>query len=157
MELETFIQSLRLKTNGMNNFIAHITKELVIKEIVVEVKKRVITQGISANGSKFSDYSESHAKKRRARGLDTSKKNFQFSGSMWDSFGVFEEKQRSGGVTIWLGMSGRNTDGRRSNQELVNLHSDRENQSIIEVSPSEVERITEEIREKVKNYILDVA
>lgn len=156
MELKTFIQTLRLKINGLDNFIVHTTKDLAAQEVVKEVKNRVITQGIDANGSRFSDYSKRHSQKRRARGLDTSKKNFQFSGSMWDSFGVVEEQIKSNGVTVWLGMDGQNTDTRRSNQELVNLHSDREGRSIIAVSESEVEKITEELREKVKNYILNV-
>ncbi len=150
--LKIFTQTLRLKARGIDEVVFNVIKDFVAKRVVKDVKQRVIDRGVDAQGNSFSPYSKDWEKKRKKEGLGSTK-NFEFTGSMWDRFGIVKEEKKAASIEVWLGMSGQNSDTRKTNQELVNYHSNNEGRPIIELSDSEAEELNKEIKKQLKLYL----
>ncbi len=81
---------------------------------------------------------------RQFNGLNTSFKNFQFSGEMWQGFGVRGVKLLSSTV-VEIEIGGKNS---RSNL-LFKAHSERENSELTAPSQKELQIISETISERI--------
>lgn len=69
---------------------------------------------------------------RGINGLNTSPKNFEFTGSMWRGFGVIRVARNAAGVSVLIG--GRNPDS----EQKIGWGSGQENKSIIRPSAEEI-------------------
>jgi hypothetical protein len=85
---------------------------------------------------------------RQFNGLNTSFKNFQFSGELWQGFGVRGVKLVSSTV-VEIEIGGRNA---RSNL-LFEAHSERENSELTAPSEKELKIISETVQERIINII----
>jgi len=85
---------------------------------------------------------------RQFNGLNTSFKNFQFSGEMWQGFGVRGVKLLSSTV-VEIEIGGKNS---RSNL-LFKAHSERENSELTAPSQKELQIISETVSERIINII----
>lgn len=85
---------------------------------------------------------------RQFNGLNTSFKNFQFSGEMWQGFGVRGVKLLSSTV-VEIEIGGKNS---RSNL-LFKAHSERENSELTAPSQKELQIISETISERIINIL----
>ena len=85
---------------------------------------------------------------RRANGLGTSNKNFQFTGEMWQNFGLRGVKMISSTV-VEIEIGGKNA---RSNL-LLKAHSERENSELTAPSQKELQIIAETVSERIINII----
>lgn len=88
-----------------------------------------------------------YAEMRRLEGFSNKHKSFEFTGAMWDKFGVTSLKTRKTGFTIKLG----GTTG--YSQDLINIHSKREGIDIIDVSNKEQEFLSK----NVDKWVLECA
>jgi len=123
--------------------------EDAVLELPKDVTERVKKTG-SGKGGTFSPYNKDWAKTRRRAGLQTSKKDFWFSGKMWGGYKIQEKKTTDTGVSFVLG----GTEGKASNGEyLVDVHSNREGQSIIEPTKDELESLQERINKAIGDYL----
>ena len=85
---------------------------------------------------------------RRANGLGVSNKNFQFTGDMWQFFGVRGVKPLSSTV-IEIEIGGKNS---RSNL-LFKAHSERENSELTAPSEKELQIISETVQTRIINIL----
>ena len=92
-------------------------------------------------GVSYSDF-------RRLNGLNTNVKNFQFTGEMFQGFGVKSVQVVSFGV-VEVVIGGKNS---RSNL-LLDAHSKRENSELTEPSKTEIDQITKAIQERIKRIV----
>jgi hypothetical protein len=123
--------------------------EDAVLELPKDVAERVKKTGRGKDDD-FSPYSKDWAKTRRRAGLQTSKKDFWFSGKMWGGYKIQEKKTTDTGVSFVLG----GTEGKASNGEyLVDVHSNREGQSIIEPTKGELESLQERINKAIGDYL----
>lgn len=90
----------------------------------------------------------SYSEFRRFNGLNTSVKNFQFTGEMWQEFGVKSVQVVSFGV-VEVVIGGKNS---RSNL-LLGAHSKRENSELTEPSKTEIDQIAQAIQERIKRIV----
>ena len=90
----------------------------------------------------------SYSDLRKFNGLNTSVKNFQFTGEMWQGFGVKSVQVVSFGV-VEVVIGGKNS---RSNL-LLDAHSKRENSELTEPSKTEIDQITKAIQERIKRIV----
>lgn len=84
---------------------------------------------------------------RALNNLNTSPKNFEFTGEMWRGFGVIDVQRTASGATITIG--GRNTDS----ENRIKWNSEQEKQSIIKPSKKELEIITANLTRWLNNLI----
>jgi hypothetical protein len=85
---------------------------------------------------------------RQFNGLNTSFKNFQFSGEMWSGFGVRTVRLVSSTV-VEIEIGGKNS---RSNL-LFKAHSERENSELTAPSEKELKIISETVQERIINIL----
>jgi len=85
---------------------------------------------------------------RQFNGLNTSFKNFQFSGEMWSGFGVRAVRLVSSTV-VEIEIGGKNS---RSNL-LFKAHSERENSELTAPSEKELKIISETVQERIINIL----
>jgi hypothetical protein len=85
---------------------------------------------------------------RRANGLGTANKNFQFTGEMWQGFGVRGVKLVSSTV-FEIEIGGKNA---RSNL-LLKAHSEREKSELTAPSEKELQIISETVSERIVNIL----
>ena len=90
----------------------------------------------------------SYSEFRRFNGLNTSVKNFQFTGEMWQGFGVKQITTISEDV-VEIEIGGKNA---RSSL-LLKAHSDREGSELTKNSVSELEQITQGVNERIAAII----
>ena len=92
-------------------------------------------------GVSYSDF-------RRLNGLNTNVKNFQFTGEMFQGFGVRSVKVLGQGI-VEIEIGGKNA---RSNL-LLKAHSEREGSELTQPSQSEVDLVSKGISERIKVII----
>ena len=85
---------------------------------------------------------------RRFNGLNTSVKSFQFSGEMWQGFGVSDVRQVSPG-RVEVSIGGKNARSKL----LLKAHSDREGASLTENSKSELSAISKGFQQRLLKII----
>jgi len=158
-----WLYNLRFKINSANRELLNHVAD-VGEGIPRIIRNRVINTGEDHRGFWFTPYSsKSHIKKRRRRGLNTSFKDFNFSGSMWDSLRVIRKTVWQGGAMFEIGFSGTNAEAdgsrnrpARSNRQLAVYHSQREGTLIHDLSPDETERIYRILNQKIQEFLRDV-
>lgn len=85
---------------------------------------------------------------RRLNGLNTSVKNFQFTGEMWQGMGVVDVRIISQGVAE-VTIGGKNT----RTTFLLKVHAEREGASLTENSKSELALITDALNERLSRIL----
>lgn len=85
---------------------------------------------------------------RRFNGLGAAEKNFQFTGEMWQGFGVRSVRVIQQGV-IEIEIGGKNA---RSNL-LLKAHSEREKSELTQNSPRELEMVTAGLSDRILTII----
>ena len=113
----------------------------IVATIPKVVSERTKSTGAGAGGT-YSKYSTDWAKKRSARGLQTSKKDFWFNGRMWDSYKITKEEVTDVGVRFILSSD---TADAHNGGYLVDIHSDNQNQNILEVTDEEWDNIVDQM------------
>jgi hypothetical protein len=98
-----------------------------------EIRARVSVTGETSTGGTFSPYSAKYKPRKvkygsSALGKKTDKKNFYFSGKMWQSFGVSRISLQGERIVSNIGFLGQS--GYTSTADLNEWHSMRENQGI---------------------------
>lgn len=148
-------------TNALDNAYANmgdvVTNALRnhVPTLVELIKLRVSTKGQKADGGQFSTpYSRSHTYKRKKYGkgllgTQISHKGFFYQGTMWDNF-----KSIINGNKAKLGFEGSNLY--TSNDHLGQIHSDRENISIVAANPDEARQLTRLIGKEIGDYLKSV-
>lgn len=121
----------------------------VINEIPGMVSQRVKSTGAGASGSFSTPYSRGWAKERNIRGLQTSKKDFWFTGQMWRSYKLVEEKIDADGIVFTLASDGAFGE---SGHHLVDIHSNREGQNILDLTQEEFNEIDKKIMDAINKY-----
>jgi len=84
---------------------------------------------------------------RALNNLNTTPKNFEFTGEMWRGFGVIEVQKTASGALVVIG--GRNTDS----ENRIKWNSEQEKQSIIKPSKKELEIVTANLSRWLNNLI----
>lgn len=84
---------------------------------------------------------------RAINNLNTSPKNFEFSGDMWRNFGVLRVQRTPTGATITIG--GRTPEA----AEKIGWNTDREGRSIIQPSKQEIEIVTANLKRWAQNIV----
>lgn len=84
---------------------------------------------------------------RQIEGLETSFKNFEFSGQMWRMFGVKRSATSKNNVRVWIG--GRT----RRSQRLINENSKRENKPIIDMSKKEIDIMEKVVDKEIQRLL----
>lgn len=85
---------------------------------------------------------------RELNGLNTSVKNFQFTGEMWRGMGVVNVRLISYSV-LEITIGGKNP----RSKFLLNAHSERENSNLTEPSKSELQIISETVQTRIVNIL----
>ena len=140
-----------MRGEGMLEYIIEEMEKL--PEMIVE---RVKETGAGASGKggtskKFTTpYSRKWGKKRSDAGLQTSLKDFYFSGGMWDDFKMKEYNVKIPTLTFTYGVS----DSKQSAK--VSGHSEREGTNILYPNDNELKVLGENIREAVRRYYADL-
>jgi len=98
-------------------------------ELAGEIRGRVSVTGETNTGGIFSPYSEKHKKRKEKYGQTmlgkkTDKKNFYFSGKMWQSFGITRISIQGNRIVSNIGFLGQS--GYTPTADLNTYHSDRE-------------------------------
>lgn len=143
-------------------------------DLAANIAERVIRHGQTANGGQFSPYSTtevpafffrgkgrgsaqaavkkaekartplSYSKFRELSGLQSSPKNFLFTGEMWRNFGV--TAVRFDGKTVHVTVGGKNADA----QQKIEWAEAQEGRSIIAPSPAELKEISARAARKLQ-------
>lgn len=121
----------------------------VINEIPGMVSQRVKGTGAGASGSFSTPYSRGWARERNKKGLQTSKKDFWFTGDMWGTFKLVEEKIDAGGIVFTLASDGSLG---HNGEHLVDIHSKKEEQNILEITQEEFNEIDKKIMDAINKY-----
>jgi len=140
----------------------------VMAELPQTIIERVKSTGAGASdkgGSPkaFSPYSEGYKKKRRTAGKGTSKKDFDFTGSLWESFKLVGNQITGSTLTFIYNVTGQNSDSRRSNSRLADIHSSPrqkhklggwqdEGTNILYPNGKELQDLEEKLQQKVNEY-----
>ena len=114
--------------------------------LAISIRKRVSETGADLDGGTFSSYSNPYkAKKRRLGrsplGTITAYKNFYLSGDMWNGFGEKRTSCKGSIVTSNIGFTGKNVY--KTNAQLNEIHSDKEDKGIAYSNEEEEERLVE--------------
>ena len=129
----------------------------VMAELPQTIIERVKSTGAGASdkgGSPkaFSPYSDGYKKKRRTAGKGTSKKDFDYTGSLWESFKLVGNQITGSTLTFIYNVTGQNSDSRRSNNFLVDVHSSNEGTNILYPNGKELQDLEEKLQQKVNEY-----
>ena len=121
-----------------------------------EISLRVSSTGNDGDGGTFSAYSKKHAQRklregRSPYGKKIDKKNFYFTGTMWDSHNVTGVSPTANGAKAKLDFEGSNKN--MSNSALAEIHSDTENRNINKPNQNEVDKFGDMIGEAVGRYL----
>jgi hypothetical protein len=97
------------------------------------IRQRVSATGETQKGGSFSPYSSKYAKRKQKSGSGTygkktDRKNFYFSGNLWDSYMVSYIEKFGDVIKARVDFIGNNVF--KSNRELNEIHSDTEGQGI---------------------------
>jgi len=125
------------------------------QKLSVTIKKRTIS-GRSETGGSFSPYtSKSHRSKRKKAGLSISKKNFKFTGAMWDSFNLKPEKTISAPdkVTVVIGFNNGKANRIASGHDDVEKRRGTVADSIISPSKNEVGMFWDKVNKFISDYL----
>jgi hypothetical protein len=144
------------------------SKVLLANRLVVAVRKcseelggkirlRVASKGESSSGGAFTAYSSKWTKTKTKHGTPPygkkiDKKNFYFSGQMWNSFGVRKCSIQGERIVSEIGFTGSNAY--KSNEELSEIHDANESQPIAAPSKEEEQELINAI-ERELYLILD--
>jgi hypothetical protein len=117
-----------------------------------EIRARVSVTGETSTGGTFSAYSPKYAKKKSKYGLSalgkkTDKKNFYFTGAMWQSFGIKTISVQGTHIISNINFMGQS--GYTKTEDLNEYHSDRESQGIAYPNKEEEEMLFAEIQKIV--------
>lgn len=150
-------QQLRSKlSQGVGNNVLLEMLRPIVQKIPQTVSERVKKTGQNADGGAFSTpYSQGWARVRRKNSRQTSYKDFNFTGSMWESLGITKEQSTDAGVYFEITPSGSNSDG-TNNYTIADGHGKRENINIIAMNQDEIDEFTKDVVEVVKNYLTNV-
>lgn len=170
MTITEFIQNIKLASSEL---IANREAESiqVAREVMAQVRLRVQTDNVDANGNTFGRYSQAvvpqwmyygkslsqgaEAKLKKGKwmtsyedfrdynNLQTDAKDFTFSGEMWRNTGVVRVENTTNVTTVVLGGTTQRS------QELIGYHTEREGVNIIAPNEQEVNFAVEAHRERV--------
>lgn len=84
---------------------------------------------------------------RQINNLNTSPKNFEFTGEMWRGFGVLQVQRSNAGATVTIG--GRT----KASAEKITWHTEREGRSIIAPTKQEIEIVTANLRRWAQSIV----
>lgn len=122
-----------------------------IKSKVESLKKRKKIGGKKNEFTEDSDYFITYKDWREANRLNTSRKNFEFTGDMWANFGTSEsvdvEKLSNNMVRITL------KGGSEDSQNKIDWNSKREGKSIIEPTDDELNDAKNDFIESLSNEL----
>lgn len=146
--------------------------EVIVLDAMALVKKRVINQGIDADGNSFGGYSEavvpfwyargkdgvssndvdrlkakhgyfaSYRDLREIKGLPTSNKNFSFTNKMWNSLEAFTISNSGGKIVIGLRTS-------NDRDEILEIHHSQS--EILNLSEAETKLVRQLSRQRILN------
>lgn len=128
--------------------------------LIANIRMRVAGSGVDKNGKQFSTpYSKSHRSKRQktgsgALGKQIDHKGFFYKGIMWANFQMLSVSNNPPMITAKLGFVGSNTY--KSNEELNQIHSDREKIAIAAANPTEAKELTRKIGFAIGEYLNSV-
>ena len=136
----------------------------VMAELPQTIIERVKSTGAGASSKggaeqKFTTpYSSGWAKKRRAAGKQTSQKDFDYTGSFWNSFKLVGNQITGSTLTFIYNVTGQNSDSRRSNNFLADAHSDskHEGTNILYPNGKELQDLEEKLQQKVNEYFRNI-
>lgn len=157
--LADFAQALDMAYAGMGPAI-EVALRANVKDLVDNIRLRVSTKGEKADGGSFSTpYSKGHAFKRKkygqgALGKQTSYKGFFYQGDMWKNFRMLSLSNSQQRITAKLGFEGQNMY--KSNEELNQIHSEREKIAIAAANPTEAREFTRKIGFAIGEYLKSV-
>ena len=118
----------------------------IVEQVPAVVTQRVRGTG-SGSGGRFSAYSNDWAKKRSRKGLQTGNKDFWFDGTMWGSYKIVGERIGDGFIQYELGTTGGKS--RSGSEYLSDIHSDNENQFILDITDEEWEKLQDRMWEEI--------
>lgn len=152
-----------LQDNMQNILIQAVEKG---RDKVIELLRARIRKGRDENNSLFGSYSESHKSRRRKESLQTSYKDFHFSGTMFDHFEEVKRTSTIDSATIDISFTGkpyRRSDQKshhkkepRTNADLALLLNEQTGKKIIALTPAEKQKIIDAIREQIKDDIYHI-
>lgn len=144
----------------------HVTLQKAVekgRDMAIELVRERVKRGQTHKSGSFSPYSERHKKRRANEGLQTSRKDFHYSGTMFSNFNEIDRSITAEGVSITVSFKG--TASRRADQksarniDLANWLSDYEKHSIIKLSDDEKQKIkktmADEFRIQINNITID--
>lgn len=145
-------------TNALEASRIMLTSRLLgaVKECANDISKkiqlRVSSKGESPNGGSFSAYSDKYKGIKTkhgsgAYGKKIDKKNFYLTGTMWDSFGVTYCKLVGDRIITEIAFSGDNAY--KTNDELGDIHSEKEGVSISAPTKKEEEDLLVRIEQEL--------
>lgn len=115
----------------------------IMDKIPATVVQRTVATGSGAKGKYSTPYSRGWAKKRSDAGKQTGQKDFLFSGEMWGTYKVTDEDSSGSKITFTLSSDGAKTRG--GGKFLVDAHSDKEGQNILDITDEEWTKIENEM------------
>jgi len=128
-----------------------------IPSLIASIKLRVSTTGQNADGGQFSTpYSKSQKSKRKNHGKGTlgtqvGYKGFFYQGTMWDNFKLLSGRTSPTLIQATLGFGADNLY--KTNAELNEIHSKRENIKIAAANSTEATELTKKIGLSIGEYL----
>lgn len=114
----------------------------IMDKIPATVVSRTLSSGSGAKKKYSTPYSKSWARKRQAAGRQLGLKDFFYSGEMWGTYKVTNEESTGTKITYTLSSDG----GMASNgSHLVDVHSDKESQNILDITDDEWKKVEDEM------------
>jgi len=120
----------------------------VINKIPAVVIERTKSSG-GAKGS-YSPYKTHWTKVRERKGLQTGNKDFWFEGDMWKTYKVTTAENTDYGAMFILSSEGAVG---HNGKELVDIHSDKEGQNLLDITDDEWKDIEDELMIEIEKKI----
>jgi len=146
MELKPYTLKFSQAIDELPTAIAEKFRIVAGNDLKEMIKLRVQT-GEDSEGGGFKPYAPLTVEIRQNKGMQTSFKDFTFTGEMWRKFGEKSFTATKNNASITLG--GTNADAEMK----INDNTEREGKNIIEPSDEEIKYVEDFLIEEIDNYL----
>lgn len=130
------------------------------RDMAIDIVRSRVKTGTTHRDGSFSPYSQRHKIRRQGEGLQTSRKDFHYSGTMFSNFEEVDRSVTTEGVSITVSFKGahkrRNDQRAASNKDVARWLSDYEGESIIKLSDQEKDKIKKAMADEFKIAISNI-